>query len=59
MIFFVHKSPIENSDWILVGVSSFSRFKEDSVKLLGIVSVVGVLSLLICMLGIFTLYVIN
>ena len=53
--FFVHKSPIENSDWILVGVSSFSRFKEDSVKLLGIVSVVGVLSLLICMLGIFTL----
>lgn len=53
--FFVHKSPIDNSDWILVGVSSFSRFKEDSVKLLGIVSVVGVLSLLICMLGIFTL----
>lgn len=53
--FFVHKIPIENSDWILVGVSSFSRFKEDSVKLLGIVSVVGVLSLLICMLGIFTL----
>ncbi len=53
--FFVHKSPIKNSDWILVGVSSFSRFKEDSVKLLGIVSVVGVLSLLICMLGIFTL----
>ena len=53
--FFVHKSPIENSDWFLVGVSSFSRFKEDSVKLLGIVSVVGVLSLLICMLGIFTL----
>ena len=53
--FFVHKSPIENSDWILVGVSSFSRFKEDSVKLLGIVSVVGVLSLLICMLGIYTL----
>lgn len=51
--FFVHKIPIENSDWVLVGVSSFSRFKEDSVKLLGVVSIVGIVSLLICMVGIF------
>lgn len=51
--FFVHKIPIENSDWVLVGVSSFSRFKEDSVKLLGVVSIVGVVSLLMCMVGIF------
>ena len=51
--FFVHKIPIENSDWVLVGVSSFSRFKEDSVKLLGVVSIVGIVSLLMCMVGIF------
>lgn len=51
--FFVHKIPIENSDWVLVGVSSFSRFKEDSVKLLGVVSIVGLVSLLMCMVGIF------
>ena len=53
--FFVHKSTIGNVDWILVGVSSFSSFKETSVKLLAIVSAVGIISLMICMFGIYAL----
>ena len=53
--FFVHKSTIGNVDWILVGVSSFSSFKETSLKLLAIVSVVGIISLMICMFGIYAL----
>ena len=53
--FFIHKSTIGNVDWILVGVSSFSSFKETSFKLLAIVSVVGIISLMICMFGIYAL----
>ena len=53
--FFVHKSTIGNVDWVLVGVSSFSSFKETSLKLLAIVSAVGIISLMICMFGIYAL----
>ena len=53
--YFVHKSTIENGDWVLVGVSSFSSFKETSFKLLAIVSAVGIVSLMICMFGIYAL----
>lgn len=53
--YFVHKSTIGNGDWVLVGVSSFSSFKETSFKLLAIVSAVGIVSLMICMFGIYAL----
>ena len=53
--FFVHKSTIGNVDWVLVGVSSFSSFKETSLKLLAIVIAVGIISLMICMFGIYAL----
>lgn len=49
--FFVHKSAVEGSDWIVVGVSSFGRLRQYSWQLLLVVASVAVAAFVSCAVG--------
>ena len=49
--FFVHKMSIEHSNWVLVGVSTFSKWEEISKQLLMLVFSITLISFIGCAIG--------
>lgn len=49
--FFVHKTAISNSDWLLVGVTSFSQLQQYSRQLFMMVLVAACISFIFCAIG--------